>query len=64
MKKLTHKYVKEKFEEKGWKLLSKDYKNNCTLLEVICDKGHKGLKRFNDFRNDKGRYQEIICIKK
>ena len=39
-KKLTYEYVKESFESKGYKLLSKEYTNCDTKLDFECDKGH------------------------
>ena len=33
-------YIKQRFEEENYVLLSKEYKNNKTKLEYICPKGH------------------------
>jgi hypothetical protein len=41
MKKLTYEYVKEQIEKKGYKLLSKEYRNNRQKLEYICLNGHR-----------------------
>ena len=38
--KLTYEYIKEKIERKGYKLLSREYKNNYTKLKTQCPKGH------------------------
>jgi len=40
MKRLTLEYVKEEFKKEGYKLISKNYKNCNTKLDVICPKGH------------------------
>lgn len=40
MKKLTYEYVKEQIEKKGYKLLSKEYKNAHTKLKIQCSKKH------------------------
>lgn len=39
--KITIEEVRKSFEEKGYKLLSKEYINNNTKLDFICDRGHK-----------------------
>jgi hypothetical protein len=57
-KKLTHNQVKLFIENEGWKLFSKEYKNNNIKLEMICDQGHEQLKTFNSFQ--KG-YRCAIC---
>jgi hypothetical protein len=48
-KKLTYEYVKSKFEEKGWELLSKEYVNSWTKLRYRCPIGHEHSIRWNDF---------------
>lgn len=35
-------FVKEQFEKEGYKLLSKEYKNNTQGLEFVCREGHIG----------------------
>jgi len=40
-KKLTYKFVKERFEKEGYKFLTKKYKNAFQKLDYICLKGHK-----------------------
>jgi hypothetical protein len=40
-KKLTYEFVKEQFENEGYELLSKEYKNNKQKLEYICSNGHE-----------------------
>jgi len=37
-KRLSYDVVKLKFEERGYKLISKEYKNNGTKLEYVCEK--------------------------
>lgn len=41
VKKLTYEFVKSKFEEEGYELLSTEYVNCYAKLEYICPKGHK-----------------------
>jgi len=45
----TYEYVKEYIESKGYKLLSKEYKNNHTKLELMCPKGHKFWMTYGNF---------------
>ena len=40
-KKLTYDFVKEAVEKSGYKLLSKEYKNNNTKLLIECSQGHR-----------------------
>ena len=49
--KLTYKEVKEYIESFGYKLLSNEYKNSKTKLEIECPKGHVFEMRFNSFKN-------------
>ncbi len=48
--KLTFEFVKGFIENKGSKLLSKEYIGSHYKLNVECPKGHKYPVRFNDFR--------------
>ena len=49
--KLTYEYVKNKIEESGYKLLSKEYKNSySSKLSVECTKGHQYKIRFSNFK--------------
>jgi len=45
-------YIKNEFEKRKYILLSeeKDYKNNETILEYTCPKGHKGSINWNHFQ--------------
>ena len=53
-KRLSYEFVKEQIEkEKGYKLLSKEYVNNRTKLEILCNKEHIYEVRYNDFQNGK-----------
>jgi hypothetical protein len=38
--------VKKYIENKGGKLLSIEYKNQCQILDLLCDKGHKFQSKF------------------
>jgi len=51
MEKLAYVEVKEVFESKGNKLISKEYKGNKVPLEYICDCGKLDKKTINNFRN-------------
>ena len=50
-KKHTYEYVKKYIEEQGYKLISKEYVNNETKIEVKCQHGHIYKVRFKDFKN-------------
>ena len=49
-RKFTFEFVKEYIEKEGWTLLSTEYKDTNTKLELICDKGHRADKRFSNFK--------------
>jgi len=49
-KKLSYNYIKEQIEKEGYKLLSKEYKNNHTKLELECNKGHKYKVNYGHFQ--------------
>lgn len=53
-KKLTYSYVKSKFEERGFDLLSKEYINTNTKLEYKCNRGHINLIDFDHLRSGRG----------
>ena len=53
MKRLTYEEVKEYIESFGYKLLSNEYKNNRTKLEIECDKGHIFEMRYGDFQQNR-----------
>ena len=48
-RKITTDLIKIEFDKKGWKLSSKEYKNNKTKLAYICDKGHEHSITWSDF---------------
>ncbi len=50
-KKLTYDFVKEQFEEEGYTLLSKEYKNSKTKLFFTCPKGHEGSASWNSWQS-------------
>ena len=50
LKKHTYEFVKGVIEKEGYKLLSKEYNNNQTKLELECDKGHIYKVRYNNFQ--------------
>ena len=50
----SYDYVKSKFEERGFVLLSKEYKDNKSKLEYICKRGHKTKITFSDLIQGKG----------
>lgn len=49
MKRLEYSYIKKNFEDAGCALLSKEYKNNRSLLAYICICGTKTSIRFDNF---------------
>lgn len=48
-KKLEFDYVKQKFEERGYTLISTEYINNKTKLDYVCSNGHKHSILWKDF---------------
>lgn len=48
-KRLDTEYIRKRFEEKGYKLLTKEYKNNSQRLSVIDDEGYKYQIHYNRF---------------
>jgi hypothetical protein len=50
MKKLTYEFVRNNFEENGYVLLSKEYRNSRTKLYYTCSKGHKHSIKWNDWK--------------
>lgn len=50
---LTYQIVKDRIEKKGFKLLSKEYVNNKTILTIKCPEGHINYKNLNEFENCK-----------
>lgn len=55
--KLSYDYIKSKFEERKYKLLSTEYKNKKTKLEFECPNNHKGTISFDSFY-----YANSICV--
>lgn len=51
-KKLTQQFVKNYYEEQGYKLES-EYVNNSTKSDLVCPKNHKIKMNFNNFKNGK-----------
>ena len=45
--------VSNSLEEEGWKLLSTEYKNLKTPLEMECPKGHKVEQTYDEWRKHK-----------
>ena len=50
-KKHTYEFIKEQFEKEGYKLLSKEYINNISKIEYICDKGHHTFITYDHFKS-------------
>ena len=48
-KKLTYEFIKKQFEKEGYTLLSKEYKNNITFLDCICNHGHVTKIQYKNF---------------
>ena len=51
--KITYDYVKEYVESFGYKLISKEYINSRTKLDMICDKGHECSINWDNFKYGK-----------
>lgn len=49
-KKLTYDFVKAKFEEEGYTLISDSYVNSTAKLQCRCNKGHDCFITWNDFQ--------------
>ena len=50
---LTLEYIKEKIKKDNYTLLSNEYKNNITPLEVLCDNGHIYKTNWNRYKEGK-----------
>ena len=48
---LSFEFVKEYINNLGYELLSESYKNNASLLDIKCDKGHKFRMSYNHFQS-------------
>ena len=51
--KLTYEYVEQQFEEEGYEMISTEYKNANTKLEVRCPKGHEWETTYAHFYDGK-----------
>jgi len=49
-KRLTYEYVKEKFEDEGYVLVSNEYISAHGKLDYICSKGHKHQISWNNWQ--------------
>jgi len=54
---LSYQYVKQKFEERNYKLLSTEYINKKTKLDFECPEKHLGKMSFDSFH-----YAKSICV--
>ena len=54
MKKLDITFVRDKFEEKGWELLTTEYSGSQKQLDVKCPKGHLTTITWNNFQSEQG----------
>lgn len=52
-KKFTLEFIEAEFNKKGYKLISKNYTNCYTKLDVVCPNGHDYCVSFNNFYNHK-----------
>lgn len=52
---LTYEYVKEYIDEVGYSLISKEYINAKTKLQLMCDKGHYFESTFDNFKSNGSR---------
>jgi len=55
---ITYEHVREFIESEGYSLLSKEYKNNMTKMDVICSKGHQYKTTWANFRQG---YRCNVC---
>lgn len=62
--KFTYEYVKEFIEAVGYTLLSTEYINIQSKLEMICPEGHHCNMIFNNFKNNGARCAECAGLKK
>lgn len=53
-RKHKYNYIKNEFEKRGWKLISKEYNNSKEKLNTICNNGHKHSITYSDFNNGYG----------
>lgn len=53
-RKLSYEFVKSKFEERGFTLLSTEYIDSSHKLEYLCERGHKTSICYADFYNGYG----------
>ena len=54
MKKLTIEYIREKFNERGYTLLTEEYINNSQKLDYLCPNGHTHSISWRNFSSGKG----------
>ena len=59
-RKYNYEIVKEYIEKYNYKLLSKEYKNNRTPLEMKCEKGHIFKCSFDNFKNIKETEDDML----
>ena len=59
-KKLSYGHIKQYIENFGYSLVSKEYKNTHTKMEMVCTKGHKFEMSYSGFQTG---YRCPICIK-
>ena len=57
IKKLTIEYIRNKFEERGYTLISDIYNNSYTKLKYVCPNGHIGETTWNAFNSGRGCYK-------
>lgn len=62
-KKLTVEFIRSSFEEEGYTLLTKEYRNNKQKLEYICPKNHKNSIVWSDWQQG-NRCAECSGLKK
>ena len=53
-RRLTYEEVQKRIEERGCKLLSKEYYRNSDKLDILCPQGHTFKMKLNDFSNGHG----------
>ena len=61
MKRRNYEEVKKYIEERGYKLLSKEYKNANTKLHMECNRGHGCWITFGAFRDPSDKKRGRRC---
>jgi hypothetical protein len=65
-RKKTYEEVKRAFKDEGYRLLSKEYKNNKEILIILCPNGHEHELTFHGFQHGRNMYLPVkswtLCV--